>query len=87
MNFESRDFNFRVVDKTIVIAEVGVNHNGDVQIARSMIDAAAKAGAHIVKFQAFRAEKEISRFAAKAPYQQETTTVKGSPLRCAKHWS
>ncbi|HME44444.1 MAG TPA: N-acetylneuraminate synthase [Syntrophorhabdales bacterium] len=84
MNFDSRDFSFRDVDKTVVIAEVGVNHNGDVQIAKKMIEAAAKAGAEIVKFQAFRSEKEISRFAAKTPYQRETTTDKGSQLEMCK---
>ncbi len=84
MNFESRDFSFRAVDETVVIAEVGVNHNGDVRIAKNMVDAAASAGADVVKFQAFRSEKEISRFAAKAPYQQETTTNEGSQLEMCK---
>jgi N,N'-diacetyllegionaminate synthase len=41
-------------------------------------------GAHILKFQAFRSEKEISSYAAKAPYQQETTTDKGSQLEMCK---
>jgi N-acetylneuraminate synthase len=80
MNFESKDFSFRDVDQTVIIAELGVNHNGDVQTAKKMVDAAIKAGAHIIKFQAFRSEKEISRFAAKAPYQQETTSTKGTQL-------
>lgn len=73
MDFESRDFTFTTANETIVIAEVGVNHNGDLQTAKKMVDAATRAGAHVVKFQAFRSEKEISRFAAKAPYQEETT--------------
>lgn len=84
MNFESRDFSFEDGDDTIVIAEVGVNHNGDLAIARSLVDAAAEAGAHVVKFQAFRSEKEISKYAPKAPYQQETTSSEGSQLDMCK---
>jgi N-acetylneuraminate synthase len=84
MNFESGEYCFNSDDRTVVIAEVGVNHNGDVQVAKNMVDAAAKAGADILKFQAFRSEKEISKFAAKAPYQQETTTNEGSQLEMCK---
>ncbi len=84
MNFESRDYSFKDGEETIVIAEVGVNHNGDLAIARKLVDAAIKAGAHVVKFQAFRSEKEISRYAAKTPYQQETTTDRGSQLEMCK---
>lgn len=56
-----------------VIAEVGVNHNGDVTLAKKMIDAAAKAGADAVKFQAFKADKLILKHVGKAPYQKKTT--------------
>lgn len=84
MNFESRDFPFKDGDRTVVIAEIGVNHNGDPALAKRMIDAAASAGAHIVKFQAFRSEKEISRYAAKAPYQKETTSSQGNQLEMCK---
>lgn len=84
MNFETGDFFFRDGDAPVVIAEVGVNHNGDPEIARKMIDAALAAGAHIIKFQAFRSEKEISRYAAKTPYQQETTSEQGNQLEMCK---
>jgi N-acetylneuraminate synthase len=84
MNFCSRDFDFADGAETIVIAEVGVNHNGDPELARRMVDVAARAGAHIVKFQAFRSEKEISRYAAKAPYQTETTSSEGNQLEMCK---
>ena len=66
MHLESADFDFTRADTTLVIAEVGVNHNGDVALARRMVDVARDAGADIVKFQAFRSEKEISRYAPKA---------------------
>lgn len=59
--------------KTIIIAEAGVNHNGSIDLAKKLIDAAAMAGADIVKFQTFIAEKSISKNANKAVYQQQNT--------------
>lgn len=59
--------------KVFVIAEAGVNHNGDIRIAKQLIDAAAKAGADAVKFQTFKAEKLVCKNAKKAKYQLETT--------------
>ncbi len=84
MHFESRDFDFTLPDATIIIAEVGVNHNGDPELARKMIATAADAGADIVKFQAFRSEKEISRYAPMAPYQQDNVPDHGGQLELCK---
>ena len=56
-----------------VIAEAGVNHNGDMTIAKKLIDAAAAAGCDAVKFQTFITEKVIARGAPKAQYQKQTT--------------
>lgn len=53
-----------------IIAEVGVNHNGDVCLARRLIDVAVDCGVDAVKFQTFHTEKNISRYAPKAAYQQ-----------------
>src|SRR5689334_2507216 len=72
MDFVSRNYDFKDGDAPVVIGEVGVNHNGDPQIARKLVDVALLAGVHIVKFQAFKTEKEISRFAPKTPYQDVT---------------
>lgn len=61
------------MNKVFIIAEAGVNHNGDIKIAKRMIDAAVNAGAEAVKFQTFRAENVVCKTAKKARYQIETT--------------
>lgn len=61
-----------------IIAEAGVNHNGDVELARRMVDAAAEAGADAVKFQTFSADRLVIRHAAKAAYQKQTTDAEES---------
>ena len=55
--------------KTIIIAEAGVNHNGDINTAKRLIDVAADAGVDYVKFQTFKANKLVSPSAQKAKYQ------------------
>jgi N,N'-diacetyllegionaminate synthase len=59
--------------RTLIIAEAGVNHNGDLSLARKLIDAAAKAGADLVKFQTFSADRLVTSYARKADYQAKTT--------------
>ena len=59
--------------KTLVIAEAGVNHNGDIDLARKLVDVAAEAGADRVKFQTFTADKLVAIHAKKADYQNQTT--------------
>lgn len=55
---------------TLIIAEAGVNHNGSIAIAKQLIDVAAEAGVDYVKFQTFKAENLVTKFAMKAEYQQ-----------------
>ena len=55
--------------KTLVIAEAGVNHNGDIELAKKLIDIAADAGANLVKFQTFMADRLVTENAIKADYQ------------------
>ena len=59
--------------KTFIIAEAGVNHNGDMAMARQLIDVAADAGADLVKFQTFSADRLVTADAKKAGYQMQTT--------------
>jgi N-acetylneuraminate synthase/N,N'-diacetyllegionaminate synthase len=63
-----------------IVAEAGVNHNGDIELARRLVEAAAAARADAVKFQTFRAEGVAATGAPKAPYQLETTDSDESQL-------
>ena len=56
-----------------IIAEAGVNHNGDKKMAFQLIDVAVKAGADAVKFQTFKAENIVTKSADKAEYQKQAT--------------
>jgi len=57
-----------------IIAEAGVNHNGDINLAKQLINAAVEAGADAVKFQTFHADNVVTRDAEKAEYQKSTTS-------------
>jgi N-acetylneuraminate synthase len=69
---------------TLIIAEAGVNHNGDINIAHQMIDVAAEAGVDYIKFQTFKSVRAVSRKAAQASYQTENTGVKENQLEMLK---
>lgn len=61
------------MNKVTIIAEAGVNHNGDIELAKKLIDVAVEAGVDYVKFQTFKSESLVSKFAKKASYQIENT--------------
>ncbi len=61
--------------RTLIIAEADVNHNGSLEQARQLVDVAAEAGADLVKFQTFNADRLVTMTAKKAEYQQNTTDV------------
>ena len=69
MNLESN------ISKTLIIAEAGVNHNGDLEIAKELIHQAAIAGADLVKFQTFTVAKLLTLEAPKAAYQQDPNAL------------
>ncbi|KHD44211.1 N-acetylneuraminate synthase [Streptococcus hongkongensis] len=67
-----------------IIAEIGCNHNGNISLAKKMVDVAVECGVDAVKFQTFKAEKLISKFAPKAEYQKVTTGTLDSQLEMTK---
>lgn len=73
-----------MVNHTIVIAEAGVNHNGDLVLAKKLIDVAAEAGVDYVKFQTFKAENLVSKDAKKANYQIVNAGEKDSQFEMLK---
>lgn len=64
------------MNKTIIIAEAGVNHNGSLDLAKQLVKKAFEAGVDYVKFQTFKSEKVVSKNAKKADYQIENTGKK-----------
>ncbi|MEY4719094.1 MAG: hypothetical protein RL563_1712, partial [Pseudomonadota bacterium] len=63
-----------------IIAEAGVNHNGNLETALQLVDVAVAAGANAVKFQTFKAEKLVTKKADKADYQKQTTAFDENQL-------
>lgn len=72
------------MNKTYIIAEAGVNHNGDITVAKEMILEAKKAGADAVKFQTFVTEKLVSKQAPKADYQMKITSQEETQYQMLK---
>ena len=72
------------MNKCLIIAEAGVNHNGDLNTALKLCDAAKEAGADVVKFQTWKTEAIITKTVAQAEYQQENTGVQESQFDMLK---
>jgi len=70
--------------QTIIIAEAGVNHNGEIELAKKLIDVAVDAKVDYVKFQTFRAEKLVSKTAKKAKYQVKNSKNEESQFSMLK---
>lgn len=68
------------MDRTIIIAEAGVNHNGSLEMARRMVETAARCGVDYVKFQTFRADRLVNRMAGRAGYQERNLNESGTQL-------
>lgn len=69
------------MNRVYIIAEAGVNHNGDIKIAKKLIEEAKHAGVDAVKFQTFVSKNLVSSFAKKADYQKQTTSSNESQLK------
>ncbi|MGC9007035.1 MAG: N-acetylneuraminate synthase [Sulfurihydrogenibium sp.] len=70
--------------RCFIIAEAGVNHNGDINLAKKLIDVAFEAGADAVKFQTFKTEEVISEFAPMADYQKNNVGTEKSQIEMVK---
>lgn len=70
--------------RIFIVAEIGCNHNGNKELAKQMIIQAKECGVDGVKFQTFKADKLISRFAPKAEYQKKTTGVNENQLEMTR---
>jgi|688.fasta_scaffold12792_4 N,N'-diacetyllegionaminate synthase len=73
-----------MIKHTVIIAEAGVNHNGDINLAKKLIDVAAEAGVDYVKFQTFKAENLVSKDAPKAEYQKTNAGEHNTQLEMLK---
>ena len=67
-----------------IIAEAGVNHNGSINLAKKLIDAASRAGADAIKFQTFKAKNLATKYSEKANYQKNTTSKKETQFNMLK---
>lgn len=71
-------------NKVFIIAEAGVNHNGDLELAKQLVDKAVECGVDAIKFQTFISEKVVSKHASKAEYQSKNTSESESQLEMVK---
>lgn len=72
------------MDRTFIIAEAGVNHNGSLDIAKNMVEVAAKAGADAIKFQTFEASRIVCKELSKAEYQISNTDIEETQYEMLK---
>lgn len=72
------------MNKVKIIAEAGVNHNGDIELAKELISAASESGADVIKFQTFTAKEVVSEKAPQAPYQSKNSRIKETQYEMLK---
>jgi len=72
------------MNNVFIIAEAGVNHNGSIEVAKKLVDFAVDAGADAIKFQTFKAENFVTKYALKAEYQKHTAEKEESQYEMIK---
>ena len=72
------------MNRVFIVAEIGCNHNGNFELAKKMVKIAKECGVDAVKFQTFKADKLISKYAPKAEYQKKVTSKDESQLEIKK---
>ena len=72
------------MEKVFIIAEAGVNHNGDLALAKRLVDVASEAKVDAIKFQTFKSEELVSNHAQKAPYEKQVTNKDETQLEMLK---
>ncbi|MDC0519372.1 N-acetylneuraminate synthase [Candidatus Pelagibacter ubique] len=73
-------------EKIYIIAEIGVNHNGNISLAKKLIKEAKNSGADAVKFQSFKTDALVTRFAKQAPYQKKNLGMKEQQFKMLKRY-
>lgn len=86
MSYRNKTLGIPQKGKTLIIAEAGVNHNGDIELAKRLVDVASDAEADAVKFQTFVAQKMVSVEAPKAEYQLQASESNKSQLQMLKEF-
>ena len=71
-------------DEIYIIAEIGVNHDGNLEKAKALIDVAIDCGCNAVKFQTFKSDLVVNKFASKAEYQLKNTSDNDTQLEMIK---
>ena len=74
----------KMKERIFIVAEIGCNHNGDPELAKKMVEIAKECGVDAVKFQTFKADLLISKYAPKAEYQKKVTSSDESQLEMTK---
>ena len=72
------------VNRTLIIAEAGVNHNGSLELAKKLVDTAKSSGADVIKFQTFISKNVISKNAPKADYQKKNHNIEENQLEMVR---
>ncbi len=77
--------NFNKLKQAYIIAEIGINHQGKLKIAKNMVDKAKDAGVNAVKFQCYKTESVVSEKTPKIKYQKKILKINKAIFKCLKN--